>query len=205
MKMKNFINLLLVIPMLLTLLSSCGGDDNKVNNGGNNGIVTPFSDGNHSAAYGRAMALGCNTGSRLPTKYYHTTEMGYNAYNIAYSGVLQTGQIGGEAVGLFLGVSQNNDIIAVSKIANGSTVSGYNIAVSFCPYSYGATPIISTSRAIERVDAPYGINIVSNTTCAYNFVATSLLRMYIGPYSNSNWGTLPGFMYTMRFDPLYCN
>lgn len=207
MKKLKALNILVTTVALVLLLTSCGGDDNKVAApGGTTAVSNTFTDGSHATAYNNAMALSCgNGGTRLPIRQYYTTETSYNAYNIAYSGSLTSGQLTGSATNLFLGISSDNDVLAVTKIASGSTVTGYNIAVSLCSYTYNGTPIISTSRSIDRVEVPSGINITSNTTCAYDFVATTFMNLYIGSYSIPQSGyVLPSFIFTIRFDPLYC-
>lgn len=128
----------------------------------------------------------CTQGSRLSRDITYHTNQGSNSSDTRIQGPFNPGALpgGGSTVKLFVGVSSFNDIMIVSKIANGNQVIGYNITISYCSMSsQNGAPYISDQRAISNFQAQNGIVLYEHAGCGFGSVdAAKLTYAQSAPY-----------------------
>ena len=170
-KLGKFATLSLFSALLFT---SCGGD---------NSLDGTTDTRNFSAATideinNLSVQVQCfEGGTRVRTDFY-TQNVGYNTTQVA--GPFIQGSLSGTNSGDFIGVSAFGDIMVTSKMTNGSQVTGYNVAIFFCPAknSYTGAEILGPSVQINNlVTDQMGIIINSNTTCASGSVDRAVTQV----------------------------
>lgn len=220
------------IFILAAVASSCGDKENKV--GPNTGVNTNTSgwsnngpltgtqyvnpgnlDGNQVSTFQQIKSsLNCQMGPRLTQDVTFATT-GFNAQSsnrTNITGTFQPGAVsGGSAQKIYVGVSQFNDIMMVSKVVNGSQVVGYNVTLSMCPYvGQDNTPYYHDSRPISAFHAPQGIILDEDNHCgigsvdaAINTRIVAAAHSYTQPTGFSI--TLPEFAPPTTFYKPACN
>jgi hypothetical protein len=192
-------SLLLTAITASMILSSCG----KKN------VVNSSSTGNYSAFSGNTTLISQYDSikakvSCLSGRYRLTTDAQFYVNGGAYSqstiyGQFQTGSISGTASEMYVGISAYRDLMFVTKITNGGTLVGYNIAVSMCsiPNSYSTYPaLVSNDRSLTNFQAPYGIVVNSTTSCGYGLVAAAYYTYMVSQRIPSNAYTADFPVYT---------
>ncbi len=184
-KLKKALSLLL----LAALVGGCGSD-NKTDD--NNTVSTspfggsvPFTGATSSAVNNLLTQLPCPGGNNQRVVYRGSTQAGgyggnYYQTTTTISGPFQNGHVGGTSVRDFVGVfPQYNDIMVVSKMGSGSSVSGYNVTIYVCPilnqyggYSYNqynqnqnGNYIVGPNSQLTGLNTTTGITIYENTQC----------------------------------------
>lgn len=222
------------IFILAALASACGDKENKVgpktgtntgtnnsgwtNNGPHNGTqyVNPTQlTGEQVSTFQQIKSsLNCQMGTRLVQDITFATQgagnQSSNRTNI--TGPFQSGSVpGGSAQKIYVGVSQFNDIMMVSKVVNGSQVVGYNITLSMCPYvGQDQTPYYHDSRPISAFHAPRGIILDEDNHCGIGSVDAAIdTRIVAAAHSYTQQSgftiTLPEFAPPTTFYKPACN
>jgi hypothetical protein len=215
--LKHSITLSLLVSALM--LASCGKSENKVGSSTYSGS-SPFSTSNSafnttigSTIVAQAQSIknnvAClNGGYRLTNDvsfyinggYLSGTKIGGNWA----SGFLTNGTVSK----MWVGVSAYRDIMFVTQVANGSTVTGFNVTISFCELknSYTSLPsIISNERSLDTFTAPYGIILDSNTYCGYSVVDLAQNTTIISRRSTSNPYSTSDVVVPTSFTKPTCN
>lgn len=174
--LKHSLHLCLIVSALV--LTACGKKANKVNSAAIGTGTSPFTAGYAPGEIINQMQsiknnVTCMNGYRLNTDYtFHITGGAVSGTKIGgqwLQGVLS----GGTVNKLWVGVGAYRDLMFVTQVANGSTVVGYNVTLSFCELknSYPNYPsVISNERVIKNFNAPYGIILDQDTYCGYSVV-----------------------------------
>ncbi|MBC7714407.1 MAG: hypothetical protein H7177_13765 [Rhizobacter sp.] len=218
--MKSRLNYTLHFCLLVSalMLASCGKKENKVSSNGVSGS-SPFTMDN-PALSGSVGSTIINQVSSIKSNvaclnggYRLTNDVSFYVNGGYKSGTT----IGGNWVGGFLssgtiskmwvGVSAYRDLMFVTQVANGSTVVGFNVTISFCEMksSYGLPSIISNERALDTFQAPYGIIVDSNTYCGYSVVDLAQNTSIISRRASSNPYSPPDAQIPTSFTKPTCN
>jgi hypothetical protein len=216
-RLKHSLHICLIASALI--LTSCGKKENKVNSNGYAGS-SPFTTSNplFNGAAGSTMVnqvqsiktnVAClNGGYRLTNDVSFYIRGGYIS-GTKIGGNWQTGFLSeGTISKLWIGVSAYRDLMFVTQVANGGTVVGFNVTISFCELknSYAGLPsIISNERTLEGFQAPYGIILDSNTYCGYNVVDLAQYTSIISRRSMSNPYSPPDAQVPTSFTKPTCN
>jgi hypothetical protein len=215
-RLKHSLNLCILASAVL--LASCGKKENKVNSGYTG--ASPFSTNNPvfnspggSTIVNQVQSIKANVaclngGYRLTNDVSFYIKGGYvSGTKIGGNwtpGFYQEGSISK----LWVGVSAYRDLMFVTQVANGATVLGFNVTISFCELknSYSGLPsIISNERALEGFQAPYGIILDSNTYCGYSVVDLAQYTSIISRRSLSNPYSPPDAQIPTSFTKPTCN
>lgn len=109
----------------------------------------------------------CMSGPRLTNDVNFSTGI-YNNSKTTIKGPFYQGSIGGQVSEIFVGRSQWNDLMIISKVTGAAAqMLGWNIAISMCTYGNG---LVSDQRQLSGFQAPTGITIAENPTCAWGDV-----------------------------------
>lgn len=227
---KNFVIRALLLILLVQNGLSCSKDSKKSNSVNsssptNNSTAVPTTTttttpsvpntgnytGNSTSGYtpagiplqdyeGLKNKFVCTTGKRLSNDVlYNISAQGSQT---TLYGAFQAGSItAGESSKTFIGVSQFNDLMFVTKIIRSGQVVGYNVTISYCYapveqyYCREKIPYIDDSRQLTNFAAPYGLTLVENTNCAWGLVdAARDTLMTTGQFSGTcnnmqtSWG-----------------
>ncbi len=184
--MKKMISFLL-LAAVLTLSASCG-QKNKVNSS-QLGTGSVFSSGiSYNSSSSSALSTyvsqyNCSSGTRHASAvFYLTTAYSYTTIG----GNFTKGSLSGTAGTTYVGRSNYNDIMIVSKVLNSSGgMMGYNIELAFCVDSSNTyTPPYFANRGVTAFAAPYGITLVEPTTSSIGFIASKQSQALIEAYQN---------------------
>lgn len=98
------------------------------------------------------------------------------------SGYLQSGSASGSSQGNYFGMSANKDLVWVSKVSNGSTLT-YNVVISFCQFTdpmYG-TQYIGPNAQMSNFYVN-GLVLNNGSSCATGAVTTGQIGFYSPTY-----------------------
>lgn len=118
-------------------------------------------------------SFNCTQGQRLSRDLTYNVRSSQNSTQTTLSGPFNPGAIqgGGSTVKTFVGVSAFNDIMIVTKIANGNQVVGYNVTISYCSMTgQNGAPYISDLRPISNFRANFGIVLYEHVNCGFGSV-----------------------------------
>ena len=164
------------ITLLIALLIVSCGKENQVdtstlNNSSSSSVITQEVSTFQSQ-------YPCSMGNRMSNMQYTTTE--YQLYgNTLYANFAPGVNSSGQSMSKYVGFSKFNDIMVLEKVGNGSSVTGYNVTLSFCEQS----PLLVQGRNYTNFNTPNGITISDNLNCSYGSILSSLTYLY-GDYYN---------------------
>jgi len=186
------------ISLILAVLGSVGcGKKNKVGTtaaatGTFNGI--PSLPTQQGAQVQQLMTqFPCqNSQPRLADMNYSITSSTNNMNTSVLSGQFNPSPISGPVAAVYAGKSSFNDLIIVTKIANGSQVVGYNVTLSMCQYN----PLLIPGRPLSNFQAPFGIVLDQDTNCGLGSVDSAQRTVMVaGQYQNYPQATVETTFY----------
>lgn len=194
-KMKSVGRKIAVLSVTALLFVSCGSDkDKNTTNSSVAGVPVGTSPvfGNPTSG-GSQQDLNvwnslknsnnCAQG-RMADQTFTLQNQGYSSGN-SISGYLQSGQASGTHQGGYYGRSANGDLVYVSKISNGNSLT-YNVVLSFCQFSDGIQQYIGPNAQMSNYFVN-GLSLNNSGSCATGAVSTG----QIGFYSPAFGGYVP--------------
>lgn len=173
---------LIMTVLVITTLVSCGAQKkNTVNSQtlpDTNGVrgVSPGSVGPGFSSYYNPQVqqikqmYPCMSGPRLQTDINFSAGV-YNNSRTTLMGPFNQGNMGGQVGAIFVGKSQWNDLMVISKVTNGGDqLLGWNVTISMCSYGNG---LVSDQRPLNGFQAPKGITIAENPSCGWGDVLSA--------------------------------
>ncbi|MBI2519439.1 MAG: hypothetical protein HYV97_03440 [Bdellovibrio sp.] len=137
----------------------------------------------------------CNQGQRIPEIQLNTTGIAPSGNTTTITGSYNPGLISGPVTTMYVGRSTFNDIIVITKIANGPQVLGYNITVSMCTYN----PFIMPGRPLSGFSTPMGLVLTDYTSCGWGSTIGKVI-MTAAAFQN-----YPQALVETTFAPIVCN
>lgn len=223
--MKKF-KLLMVVTIASMLVTSCGQDSKSSiggyysgwgnsGSGSNTGSTGMDSQGQalfdslvnaqaFSCQYGRYDSNNLNNygqsylrlGQRRGT-IVANIPAGYSYNNDVVAGQLQEGMLPNESNQHHVGVNSFGDILIITKVLNGSNLTGYNVRLSLCSRSFTdgrySYPIIGDDRGLQGIALQQsGAVLGSGTNCPAATVDSAHFQVIAAPYqySQPTQGTL---------------
>jgi hypothetical protein len=191
--------------MLIALsLASCGGKKNTTSSNNSN-VNNPSNPTNTnlpytSTALSKAKAeIACvqytdqygsvRTGRRVNKDFSFQYQTGNASLtSIAINAQMPQGHISGQTAMEFVGVGTFGDIMVVTKIVNGSTLMGYNVAISLCEMTsqYNNQSYINDSiQATQLYGINNGISLSVGTHCNYGKVTAASVMIQLSSLSQA--------------------
>ena len=186
MKPHSFRHILKIVPLALSLIVTMAcGKKNQVKSATLGAPIPVMGIPNLPGTSGAQIqqiisAYPCAQGQRMPEIQLSTSGAAPNGNNTLISGPYNSGQISGPIAMVFVGKSAFNDVMVVTKIANGTQLLGYNLTVSMCQYN----PLIMPGRPLSGFSTPMGIVLNQATNCGIGSVDNALVEMMAGAYQN---------------------
>lgn len=122
----------------------------------------------------------CSTGQRMPELQFSTTGAQNGGNSTLIGPNFTQGLISGPVSSVFIGKSSFNDIMIVTKIANGNQLMGFNVTVSMCQFN----PLIMPGRSLSGLTADQGIILTENTSTGLGTVIAQNTVSIAGQYQN---------------------
>jgi hypothetical protein len=171
---------MLIVMMLLVV--ACGKRDNVVNTGN---LDAPTTQNNSPILSDITQYEGCPSPIRLQ---FSTAGVGSGSNGrTTITGPFNPGLISGVESAIYLGKSNFQDLMVITKMTNGGGVIGYNVTLALCPYE----PIISANRPLSNFQAQ-NIVLDDNTNCQYgniDYAVSYLTAEAIGYHQTAQFST----------------
>lgn len=215
-------NLLLALVISLAMIvASCGKKKNTVNSDDNNNSGTTFFGPGSPTFTASQQADVQNIISNVPCNNYPNRRLSqtytFSSSNINYGnsktsiyGPFNQNTVSGNISKIFVGISIFGDVMIVSKVGNGSQVSGYNVQLSMCAEWNRQTnvPYIDDQRPVVNFQANQ-IVLDEDNNCGYGSVDSAQNTIVTtGQFNGNNGGfsfSLPAYnAYTTFYKPS-CN
>lgn len=181
-KLDKKIGSWVIASLILATFTSCGVQkNNKVNSQtlpDSNGVrgVSPGGVGPGFSSYYSPQVqqvkqmYPCMSGPRLQTDYTFSAGV-YNNSRTTIMGPFNQGNVGGQVGAIFVGKSQWNDLMIISKVTDGgSQLLGWNVTISMCSYGNG---LVSDQRPLNGFQAPKGITLAENPSCGWGDILSA--------------------------------
>jgi hypothetical protein len=181
----------ITIMATMLLIASCGKKENTVNSNGYG--TSPISVNNpiFSGSGGSAIVTQYNSIRSSVACLPGRTRLGNDVSYFINGGSISGTTVGGNwqpgfmtsgtVSAMYVGVSAFRDLMFLTKVTNGSQVTGYNVTLSYCdvanPYSTTFPLLVSNDRALVNFQAPSGITINTATSCGYGLIAAAYTKM----------------------------
>ena len=191
MRALNF----LIILSLMGMLYSCGSDNKTKKSSSTSpgtGIYNTDPGVNNAINNLKATHQCQQGGARLADVVFHTTNVISNS-NIGgdQSGRLNPGSIGGTAAETYVGKSEINDLMIVTKYSG-----GFNVVLSMCPWGTAITP--QTTFPEFYVDPYQGI-VISTDTRSAGYGGAIAMNTWLGArYQNGETRYLDTHFYNIE-------
>lgn len=195
------------IFILFLISFGCAQKTNTVGTVGTSSTGTPYSTGSATFAPGNPygnngtiptqVAAVKSQVACLPGRNRLTNDVSFSLTNTSFvtqttiGGSWQPGFMGNGTISdLFIGISAWGDILFVTKVSNGATVTGYNATMSFCELPNLSGPnlpyLIANNRPLVNFQAPSGISVGTVSGCGYGLVFAALNTTVISQRDPSN-------------------